>query len=351
MARFAICEWICGGGFFGEQENPELVCTGTEKSTLLQEGWSMLQHLAVQLAILGHQVVAPLRQELIFLAHESTSRSNALQDIHFQIHGDWTYADVVARWSELADACDQAILIAPETDQILQHLVSCMRSGREGRLFNCYDPCLTIGCDKLLTARAMQNTDLAHPETATLEQLIHKEEFFADREHGYVIKPRFGAGCDGLVLFSSAESLRSFVRENRPATVSPLICQPRIPGSAYSKSAVVDRKGQWTWFPMVTQEFHRRNYETPGAWTLEYKTAALVNRSLDLRFTEQYATTISKAFGAGAVGWINLDLLYDQATDQWTLIEINPRCSTSMIALDQLSEGQVVRELAHAALS
>ena len=54
------------------------------------------------------------------------------------------------------------------------------------------------------------------------------------------------------------------------------------------------------------------------------------------------------ALGEGACGWVSVDLLYMVDQQSWCVIEVNPRCTTSMVGLAQAYTGNLVLEMLHA---
>ena len=51
------------------------------------------------------------------------------------------------------------------------------------------------------------------------------------------------------------------------------------------------------------------------------------------------------ALDPGAYGPVGIDLLYDAVTQTWTVIEVNARCTSSLVGLAQAYRGKLVLDM------
>ena len=191
----------------------------------------------------------------------------------------------------------------------------------------------------------------------------------------WVIKPRDGAGSEGLLVLpaKSAEELRQrLATMDEVPTSERFMVQPLILGQPFSRCVVVDRGGHRHWLPLMTQDLSadfkyqggkvvqtsRLPQESwdemsevignalagrPLAGTFKAATEgsgarARVHRAMHpntIRLdivppSEDWCNALLDALGGGELGWLGLDLLLTSAGD-WIAIECNPRCTTSMV--------------------
>ena len=340
--RFCVLEWICGGGM--HPFSPKEI-----SASLRQEGWQMLQCLCQQFHHAGHVVSTVVDQRLLNRQQMAEIANGAHLITGFQSQAltkgnsllPLSALDLtLSAWHLVAQKCDQTIVVAPELDGILEYCINHLRK-LDVPMLNCTGQFLANSCDKWLTAQCLHQHRIPHPLTWTVDDFIEADLDLADR---WCVKPRWGAGCEGLRIFD-AKLAPAVLSELR--TPSNYIIQPWTPGRAYSCSAVVNRAGNITWLPLVTQEFSA-SYSSERFEGLCYSGARIAPPKLQqLRPTKllnQALMALASADSREMQGWIGVDLVVD-ACGCWNVIEINPRLTTSAVELCSLGYVQLAEQM------
>lgn len=263
-------------------------------------------------------------------------------------------------WLDLAQACDMTIVVAPELDGALTKVIQEL-SHAGGRLFNCQSPFLNVASDKRLTAAALRCNDIPHPTTIVLRHLedpntldqLRGEAAKSDTV-GWCVKPFDGAGCEEIRRFGCLEDLLEYywstrAEGNADQRLGNYLAQPWLQGEHFSCSAIVDRQGKPHWLPLVTQEIDLElvasDTLTGGGERLRYQGGKLATKALQQRrpfdlltrtldaLCNQPLTGIPRIARSAALGWVSFDLLYHPGDQSWTIIEVNPRFTTSVVTL------------------
>jgi len=384
--QVCILEWITGGGLHG---SGPLEVPGS----LRQEGWQMLECLCGQFSAAGHRVTTVIESRLV----DSEQRQRLAQQVECLLDfrpasspGDHRLrhslsVDATLRcWQAIALQNEVTLIVAPEIDGVLEACIEqLVQAGVD--LLNCKAGFLKVACDKLLTASALRAQGLAHPPTWLASDFLEEQLKGAKR---WCVKPRWGAGCDQLRVFE-ADGLKRELPKLRTETHA--LIQPWIEGKTFSMSAVVNFQGHARWLPLVTQEFAIEDRHRQGE-QLRYCGARIAPVELQGRRPSNLLKASLRAlggrrvvsplrgsvtrdstaggsiaegsvakgrvameidlacgteFGAGpceALGWVGFDLVLDPLQN-WTLIEVNPRMTTSAVELCRSGAVQLAHQL------
>ncbi|MCR9295742.1 MAG: ATP-grasp domain-containing protein [bacterium] len=355
--KIAVLEWICGGGLTSPHADADC--------PLLAEGWGMLQCLAMQLASSGNDLVIPIDSRLqshlrLQDLHSSLSQNTASyslltppsfaesNDASVPLTESAHFRWIAQAWRECAAECDAAIVVAPEIDDILLHIIPALASVT--KLLNCTQEFLRLACDKIAMSQRFTEAAISHPPTIPLPlatQAWLQQASGKNAQQRWVAKPANGAGCECLYLTDDPISLLS--SETLP---SNMILQPWIEGQALSCSGIAAADGHIHWLPLMTQKFVHREVEAEACChggqrpqQIKYSGAELADSHLQQRKPVELLRGAMRTLGSGALGWIGVDLTYDAASDRWTIIEVNPRCTSSMIPLSHAYGGNLVEAL------
>ncbi len=217
----------------------------------------------------------------------------------------------------------------------------------------------------------------------------------------WVIKPVDGAGGEGLHIVDRRELIR--IQNERQAgnrlnqssfLPADLLVQPMLDGIAASCSAIVDRAGRAHWMPVVSQDFcvDEVHLDRPGQAlvtaaplsshdspsrdqflgrdtspehtlssnrnaaksatpvfptnaTLRYLGGTYPALSLPAEAPHELLNRTLTALKGSALGWVGIDLLFNPRLEQWWVIEVNPRCTTSLVGLAEAYRGNLLRDL------
>ncbi len=335
--RIAILEWVSGGGMARE-------AAANIPGGLLTEGLAMLECLATGLQRGGHDVLAAVDARLV---PADTQRRLAKAAQLTPVFPAEDSASPPSAWLQLGEACDVALVIAPECDHLLAGVLEALRAG-DVDLVNCTGDFLLSASDKLVAAGRFGERSVAHPPTCCLSRL-DEEWMLASRltperadPARWVVKPTDGAGCEGLQLVSEPE-LRSRAvagssSDEFPSSPASAVVQPWLDGQPLSCSAIVDRAGHRHWMPLVTQEFS-------GGPKPKYRGGRIADREMQCQRPTELLDNALDALGDGVLGWVGIDLIYSPTAGSWHVIEVNPRCTTSVLGLSRSYTGNLACEL------
>ena len=237
--------------------------------------------------------------------------------------------DAFIRQLAIADA---ALIIAPETDRILeQRVASVLKAGVPA--LNATPDGIALCRDKLALARFCSDCDVATPTTCLLDESFRETFAARYRSSGtdhWVIKPRDGAGSQATALWTSADLVAAieadglFVDEPNPVE---LIIQPFVPGRAVSCAALCDGGGRLiSTLPIAAQRLSANGRFTYLGGEIDARDiSGAAEGEAIIRMIDRLVTRIE-----GLRGYIGFDfVLPDDAPDDPVLIEINPRLTTS----------------------
>jgi predicted ATP-grasp superfamily ATP-dependent carboligase len=349
--RIAVLEWICGGGLL--EVEPARISAG-----LIAEGASMLIALSRGFRDCGMEVILPIDPRLLTLSqHEQLDGCARLVEVH---------TEQLAGWQRMALESDLALVIAPEFDLVLQRSVESLLAAG-ANLINCSPRFIETCSNKLQLASLLEHSAISHPPTQRLidvdTQWIDRNLKFAQRDSfdpKWVLKPIDGAGCEGLKILGTSD-LQAMIanhpfshRQTATITERPsldwegIIVQPWIAGEALSCSAIVDKLGIPHWLPVTRQNFERCSVGACQEQTYVGCTLPEVERRWPIPHALLDAlinAVVENVNGDQALGWIGVDLVYLPNDPSWTIIEINPRCTTSYVALSKAYSGSLAAEI------
>ena len=255
---------------------------------------------------------------------------NLLPDCIHSVSPGLTEYELLTQWAELAAHCDLAILVAPELEECLCKAVSAVQVATP--TINCSNEGLVAASDKWLTALELERLGLSTPPTMQLEAATPSWLESVETEEGWIIKRRDGAGGEGMRWLQDRAELKYEIEHAHDASgcdrALPHIVQPKLPGEPFSCSAIVDAAGHWHWLPLTRQKLDRR---------LNYVGSEICSSEPQQQQLRQALTKLANGWPKLMRGWIGVDLLL-QKENVWSVVEVNPRCTTSMEILSQQLE-------------
>lgn len=320
--RVGVLEWVsCAGrgldAVFGD--------------SLRREGWAMCRAALTSLAHAGYCPVAAVT-DVPAEDVERVRKQNPRVELVCR-------SDAISprAWREVYSACDITLVIAPESHGILASTLKwCDKHGV--RTCNAHGDFLVRSSDKLATAFHLERHRIPHPPTCSLARAttdwLRKTAIDRARrgeEDIWIVKQRGGAGCDGMSRMTS-DGVRRF-RQRMPTSRlrKGWIVQPWLSGESFSRAAIFDADGNPHWLPVTRQHLAVTDCLSYSGGAIEPDLAAQMP-GMD----ELLARTIA-ALGTSRRGWIGIDFLYDASSRDrpLTIIEINPRLTTSFVGLCQ----------------
>jgi predicted ATP-grasp superfamily ATP-dependent carboligase len=293
--RVLIHEWVTGGGLAGEP---------------LPESWAREGH-AMRRAVADD-----------FRALEGVEVLTTL-DIRFRAE-DHDGATVLVRESEeeailgqLAAGCDYTVLIAPETGGIFEErAVLVEQSG--GRTLGASPAAIALTTNKLRLASHLAVAGVATPPVAWFDPRSRHPPGFG---FPAVIKPVDGAGSLDTWLVRDAHDVPVL-----EATERRWIVQPFIEGVAMSASYLVAPDGDSHLLGVGRQFMGLRG----GRFVYE---GGRLPGPVELGLGEPLRAVRCVP---GLRGYVGVDFIFDEAHGSVTIIEINPRVTTSFVGWQRL---------------
>lgn len=219
---------------------------------------------------------------------------------------------------------DAALVIGPEERGTLERMARAVE--REGRLLLGPSPAaVRLLADKLATARCLEAAGVATPRTEAIRFGRALRRLRA-RPLPFVVKPRDGCGCRGVVIVRRRREIARALRVVRRATRrADFLVQDYVSGESASVS-IIASEGL---LPLGLNRQRLRGRTTPA---YDGGETFWPHRMAPLALTAARAA-IEAAVGACPVvrGYVGVDLVLGARGA--TVIEINPRLTTSYVGL------------------
>lgn len=296
--RVAVWEYFCSGA----TEIP------AELEPIRAEGLSMLHAVVDDLLRVQHAEVEVVCDRSLPSFPPKSARVTTAEPHTF----DDTATLVASR-------SDCVLVIAPETDAILEHHFHLAQQ-TNARWCGVNIETIRICADKLKTYEYLEAAGVPTVTTS----------LFTGEKPGvrfpFVLKPRYGAGCEGTFVVRHEQD---FVRVR---SGEGLVIQPFVTGSSFSAAAVRTDSG-WQLLPLVHQHIQ-------GVQQLEYMGGTLeVSQLKHLQSDSRADVTQSQVIEAldaveAETGWLGLDFIRDESGVQY-VVDINPRLTTSYVGYRQ----------------
>ena len=253
--------------------------------------------------------------------------------------------DVVERRRDFLGAlrrADAAMVIAPEENGILEGLARAVV--REGRLLLGPGPeAVRLMADKLATARCLEAAGVLTPRTEAVPFGSAPERLRA-RGLPFVVKPRDGCGCRGVVLVRRRREIAGAIRAVRRATRrADCLVQDHVAGESVSVS-VIASGGLLLALGLNRQGIRPGRFPAYEGGETSYP-HRLAPRAVE---TARAAIAAVAATCPGVRGYAGVDLVLGDGGA--TVLEINPRLTTSYVGLRHTFEANLAGLIVAAAL-
>ena len=222
--------------------------------------------------------------------------------------------DVWALWEECIVTSDAVLLIAPETGGLLEKLTLLAQKLNKVVLGSSASAIKLAG-DKWLTYQSLILYQIPTLETYLANALPR------GMEGAYIAKPRDGAGCDDMAYFEDAQLLKIWLKGREHTH----IVQPYQTGGAASFSMFC-KKGE-----AYLLSCNRQHIQLEGQH-LSYGGGVMNGMDEYKEAFNQLAQKIAQAM-PDLAGYVGVDLIVSD--DEFFVLDINPRLTTSYVALHQ----------------
>lgn len=297
-----VFEHLCSGCASGDDLSPQLTPMGSAMLTaMISDFEKMGAHVST---MLDHRITLPLND-----VHVTRVSSNSQCNKVFE---------------QLSAAADFSVIIAPESDGILEGWIANLES-RNCATFNSSLAATRLCADKLTMAGVMEKAGIKTPPTRVLEN----SSLALMIRFPVVVKPRRGAGSEWTFVCRDQADIAAMPHWE------DWIVQPLIPGVAASCS-VIAHEGKVT--PLVAGV-----QIVEGDKRLHYRGGRL---PLDSPAARELAARAVRAI-PGMKGYIGVDMVLgdDPSGADDVVIEINPRISMSYLGLRELCEQNIAQAI------
>jgi predicted ATP-grasp superfamily ATP-dependent carboligase len=236
--------------------------------------------------------------------------------------GPWTIAPVAAgqheeRLHDLSRAADFTVVIAPETRGVLAALTRDLeRAGT--RLLGSSSEAVLLTGDKARSAARLRSLGIDTPATLSIEP---RAGLPAAARYPAVLKPIDGAGSIDTYYLEDPTSLPVEARR-MPAA----LLQPFIRGTPMSASFLIDQRGGC--WPIAVG----RQHMVIRGGQFSYHGGTLPADCLEALPQVEPAVTAFE----GLRGFVGVDFIWDHERAHATILDINPRPTTSIVAICRL---------------
>ena len=302
--RLLLHEWVTGGGPAGQ----------APPASWLREGRAMRAALARDFAAVREMdVVATLDSRLV----EERGATWSTVSIG--------PGEAAARLRALAREADYTLVIAPETGGVLEESARLLAT-TSTRSLGSSAASIATAADKSKLAAILGAAGVPTPQTV----LVNPRRSLPRLGDGpVVLKPIDGAGC-----------LHTYYMTNTSYSVDPallcdcMIMQPYVSGIPSSASWLVDASGHARLIAVGTQNI------AIEAGRFEYRGGTIPAP----RDRADAAVRAAVECVPGLRGFVGVDFVWDDTRRRATVIEINPRPTTTIVALThRLGAGTLAR--------
>jgi predicted ATP-grasp superfamily ATP-dependent carboligase len=236
--------------------------------------------------------------------------------------GPWTIERVAAgddpeRLRNLACAADFTVVIAPETSGILANVTRELENAG-ARLLGSTPEAVELAADKARLAARLRALAIDTPPTRTI---VPAAGLPCDVGFPAVLKPVDGAGSVDTFYLEDAGPLPA-----RALAMPAAMLQPYVPGKPMSASFFVSHDGQAWPIAVGAQRMAIRD----GRFEYLGGTVPAPCRDALVQLTPAVNAVV------GLRGFVGVDFLWNAETRHATVLEINPRPTTSYVGLCRL---------------
>ncbi len=323
--KLFLYEHVSGGGYVGEKLPLQL----------LPEGFAMLKSLLLDLHEAGYETIITLDKRLEnTLNHLKTWKTILMNHERLKEKKFW----------EAVEEADGTLIIAPETNGVLAKLVRKIeRKGRNH--FNCSAKTIYEVSDKEKTYFKAVQMKVPTPLTIAVKQkkCLNLQSTITQikREIKFpmLVKPHRGAGCEGVNIVRNEVELKFALKKNLKEKNKVLV-QEKIEGTHASLCLLSSGK------KIIALSLNKQFIDLkPPPHDSSYLGSLTPFEHPAKREAIRIAEKIARGF-EGLLGFIGVDIVF--SPDETYFIEINPRITTSYVALRHVININVGRTMIEA---
>jgi len=255
-----------------------------------------------------------------------TSRDQRLPPLDLPVDQVWIKEgdDAWRQWEQCIRMSDAVWPIAPESGGVLEHLSSlALANGK--LLLGCTPLAIALAASKRATASTLQQSGIQAIPT------FMPREIPPEMDGPFVAKPDDGIGCEDTRCFPDRNSLMAWLAlEGR---MRSHVVQPFLPGTPASLSMICRNGESW----LLSCNRQRACLEE-GRFI--YRGSVLNDMARYWECFSRIGRDVTRAID-GLAGYVGVDVLVN--CDQITVLEVNPRLTTSYVGLSRATGSNPAR--------
>jgi len=224
-------------------------------------------------------------------------------------------------YASSVNKADAVLIIAPETDGLLQNLQQSVLN-QNTLLLGCQPTATQLCTDKVICYRQLISNNVLTPHTITANEWSLNP---FNSPSGFIVKPRDGAGCIDTLFFANTSAVTAWLVSS-PIELEQTIIQPYLEGNTISLSVLIDDEASRV-IAINQQHIKLDNGQ------LSFHGCS-VNGIAETEFSLIQANEIAQKTHLaipGLWGFIGIDLIITD--NQAYVVDINPRLTTSYVGL------------------
>lgn len=307
-----VCEFITAGGFSGEPLVPSLVSEGT----------LMRDQLCNELSQCHHGKTISMHDERLpptTMVSESIAVSHNFHTV----------------FKQCLQQADVIFLIAPEFDDILYELTrQAVAAGL--MVIGAGLDTVQIASDKLRTAALLKQSNIDAPLSFNINDWANSIGQFSQSQ-AWLAKPVKGVGCEGITVLQDTQAVQSWMNALKPAEKEDYFLQMFLEGDIASLSMCC-HQGK-AWLLSCNQLIVKQIDNTICLDSIK------VNGFADAwQQFEKLAQGIAESL-PNETAYLGVDVVMDTENKTLSVLEINPRLTSSYVGLAHATGLNVAQNL------
>lgn len=247
------------------------------------------------------------------------ARLPAAQSLH---HSLVVETDFDASFDQCLANADLIWLIAPECDDILYALTArCEAAGVP--VIGANTQVVALASDKLKTADWLREQAINTPDTLPANAWFQQKQ--TSRQMPCLAKPVKGVGCEGIVYFQTEQAANAWYQAQNTASLANYCMQAYLPGQAASLSMLCYQGRAY----LLSCNQLRVDISNG---TIQLTQIVVNGLAQYWPLFEACADKIAANL-PNMIGYLGVDVILDAQTQQLSVLEINPRLSSSYAGL------------------
>lgn len=309
-----VFEWMVGGGIHCDSDSAKL--RQPDPTSLMSEGAEMLRAIAEDFADCGLETIVPIDR-----------RFRPPIDLPGQLVSIESEKQLWQTLHSTSKDADWILLIAPESSNRLQRLVSQLQPHAH-KLLSPDAAFIELATDKTKTLDRLKAAGLKTPTGCRLDRWLAQSNL-ATFPMPAMLKPNDGAGSEGVRIVKDHPPVDFKIANPKSWRIEELVA-----GTGASISVLCSIHAQNRYFAPTRQIF------SEGHWVdcQVIEDQGEVERAMSL--AQKVIETLPKTNG-----YIGIDFLLGNCPDNDTVIEVNPRLTSSYLRLREQTDFNIAERM------